>query len=159
MTVKAKRLVNDYEEGMLEFIKSCIGENYQVHTQVGLSQICPSVSNLEWKLRQFLRNGSTVDALITNSDYMPCLVMEFQSRYHDQPEAEERDRMKAALLSLAGVPLIYSRVRSCRLLHLFSKNEEVVFNLYTGQERENAEVFVRKYCEQSAYPELQIVAI
>lgn len=91
MSVKARRLVNDYEEGMLEFIQPCVGENYRVHTQVSLSQICQQVSNLDWELRQFLRSCSTVDAVITNSDYMPCLAIEFQSRYHDEPEAEERD--------------------------------------------------------------------
>ncbi len=32
MSVKPKRLVNPYEERMLEFLQTCIDENYKIHT-------------------------------------------------------------------------------------------------------------------------------
>ena len=48
MSVKAKRLVNPYEERMLEFLDTCVDNNYKIHTQVSLSQICEQVSNLDW---------------------------------------------------------------------------------------------------------------
>lgn len=158
MSVKAKRLVNPYEERMLEFLHICVDENYKIHTQVSLSQICEQVSNLDWDLRKFLSSSSAVDALIT-LNYNPCLVVEFQSKYHDPPEAKERDRKKATLLVRAGVPLIYSQVKDCGLLHLSSENNEVVVhNLYTGQGRENAQALIRKYCEQPVNHQLQVAA-
>ncbi|MEH2141055.1 DUF2726 domain-containing protein [Nostoc sp.] len=90
--------------------------------------------------------SSNVDALITNHDYNPCLVVDFQSSYHDSHEAKERDRKKATLLALAGVPLLYSRVKEFGLLHLYSQDEEVVFNLFTGEHREKAKALIIKYC-------------
>ncbi|MEG4445140.1 DUF2726 domain-containing protein [Microcoleus sp. AT9_B5] len=158
MSVKAKRLVNSYEERMLEFLHTCVDKNYKIHTQVGLSQICEQVSNLDWELKKFLFSPSAVDALITDLNYNPCLVVEFQSQYHDSAEARERDRKKATLLELAKVPLIYSRVKNCGLLYLSSQNEEVVYNLYTGQNRENAQSLIRQYSKESVAPHVQLIA-
>lgn len=158
MSVVAKRLVNHYEEGILEFLQTCIGENYQIHTQVSLLQFCEPDSILDWELRKFLFSPSTVDALITDSDYMPCLAVESQSRYHDSPKAIERDQKKAKLLELAGIPLIYTRVRKCRFLHLSCSNEEVAFNLYTGQGQQEAKALIKKYCKQSANCDVQFAA-
>jgi hypothetical protein len=149
MSVKSKRLINPYEERMLEFLQTCIQVNYKIHTQVSLCQFCELDNTLDWQLRKFLFSSS-VDALITDYDYKPCLVVEFQSQYHDSPEAKERDKKKATLLAIAGVPLLYSRVKNFGLLHLYSKDEEIVFNLFTGERRENAKALIRKYCEQSA---------
>lgn len=94
MSVRVKRLVNSYEERMLEFLQTCVDENYKIHTQVSLCQFCELDSNLDWEIRKFFFTSS-VDALITNFDYKPCLVVDFQSSYHDYPEARERDRKKA----------------------------------------------------------------
>lgn len=157
MSIKPKRLINPYEERMLEFLQTCIEVKYRIHTQVSLCQFCELDSNLDWQLRKFFFSSS-VDALITDYDYKPCLVVDFQSSYHDNPEAKERDRKKAALLTLAGVPLIYSRMKNFGLLHLSSKDEEVVFNLFTGQGREKAEVLIKKYCQQCACDEAQVAA-
>ncbi|WP_298904351.1 DUF2726 domain-containing protein [uncultured Nostoc sp.] len=145
MTIKLKRLVNAYEERMLEFLQTCVDENYKIHTQVSLCQFCELDSNLDIELRKFFFSSS-VDALITNNDYKPCLVVDFQSSYHDFAEAKERDRKKATLLALAGVPLLYSRVKEFGLLHLYSQDEEVVFNLFTGEHREKAKALIIKYC-------------
>ncbi|MBW4561176.1 MAG: DUF2726 domain-containing protein [Mojavia pulchra JT2-VF2] len=150
MSLKTKRLVNLYEERMLEFLQTCVEDNFKIHTQVSLSQFCELNSNLDWELKNFFFSSS-VDALITDYDYKPCLVVDFQSSYHDSLEAKERDRKKATLLTLAGVPLLYSRVRDFGLLHLYSKDEEVVFNLFTGERRENAKALIKKYCEQSVF--------
>jgi len=159
MSVKVKRLVNPYEERMLEFLHTCVDNNYKIHTQVSLSQICEQVSNLDWELRKFLFSPSAVDALITDLNYNPCLVVEFQSQYHDDIAAKDRDRKKASLLVLAEVPLIYSQVKDCGLLHLSSQNNEVVvYNLFTGQGRENAQELIRKYCEQPTNHKLQLAA-
>ncbi|MBG1266428.1 DUF2726 domain-containing protein [Nostoc sp. WHI] len=146
MTIKLKRLVNAYEERMLEFLQTCVDENYKIHTQVSLCQFCELDSNLDMELRKFFFSSS-VDALITNSDYKPCLVVDFQSSYHDYPEARERDRKKATLLAFAAVPLLYSRIKDFGLLHIYSQDEEVIFNLFTGNRRENAQALIRKYCE------------
>ncbi|MEH2238997.1 DUF2726 domain-containing protein [Nostoc sp.] len=157
MSVKIKILVNPYEERMLEFLQTCVDENYKIHTQVSLCQFCELDNNLDIELRKFFFSSS-VDAPITNSDYKPCLVVDFQSSYHDYPEARERDRKKATLLSLAEVPLLYSRVKDFGLLHLYSQSEEVVCNLFTGNRRENAQALIRKYCEQSISTNIRVTA-
>ncbi|MEH2380299.1 MAG: DUF2726 domain-containing protein [Nostoc sp.] len=157
MVIKSKRLVNSYEERMLEFLQTCVDENYKIHTQVSLCQFCELDSNLDIELRKFFFSSS-VDALITNSDYKPCLVVDFQSSYHDYPETRERDRKKATLLALAAVPLLYSRVKDFGLLHLYSQSEEVVCNLFTGNRRENAQALIRKYCEQSFSTDVRVTA-
>jgi hypothetical protein len=150
MPVIAKRLVNEYEEGILEFLQICVGESCKIHTQVSLLQFCEPGTILDWKLRNFLFSPTTVDALITDYDYMPCLAVESQSRYHDSPKAIERDQKKARLLEIAGIPLIYTRVKKCRFLHLSCRDEEVVFNLYTGQGLEDAKALIRQYCKPSS---------
>ncbi|MEH1882613.1 DUF2726 domain-containing protein [Nostoc sp.] len=157
MSVKIKRLVNPYEERMLEFLQTCVDENYKIHTQVSLCQFCELDSNLDIELRKFFFTSS-VDALITNSDYKPCLVVDFQSSYHDYPETRERDRKKATLLALAAVPLLYSRVKDFGLLHLYSQSEEVVCNLFTGNRRENAQALIRNYCKQSFSADVRVTA-
>ncbi|GET43626.1 DUF2726 domain-containing protein [Microseira wollei] len=134
---------------MLEFLRTCVDESYKIPTQVSLA-LCEIDSYLDKELRKFFFRSS-VDALITDSDYKPCLVVYFQSSYHDSTEAKERDRKKATLLNLARVPLIYSRLKEFGLLHLFSKDEEVVFNLFTGEGRSKAEAIIRKYCKQIEY--------
>lgn len=158
MSVRAKRLVNPYEERMLEFLHTCADNNYKIHTQVSLSQICEPISSLDWELKKFLFSSSAVDALITDLNYNPCLVVDFQSQYHDNREAKERDRKKATLLALAKVPLIYSRVKDFGLLHLYSQDEleVVVCNLFTGDGRENARSLISNYCKQSASCKVQL---
>ncbi|MEG4322080.1 MULTISPECIES: DUF2726 domain-containing protein [unclassified Microcoleus] len=161
MSVKAKRLVNSYEERMLEFLHTCVDRNYKIHTQVSLSQICEQVSNLDCELKKFLFSPSAVDALITDLNYNPCLVVEFQSQYHDNSEAKERDRKKATLLALAKVPLIYSRVKDFGKLHLSSQDEQdevVVYNLFTGEGRDNSQGLIRKYCRQSIVYQIPLIA-
>jgi hypothetical protein len=157
MSVKPKRLVNSYEERMLEFLQTCIDENYKIHTQVSLCSFCELGSSLDIKLRNFFFSSS-VDALITNKDYKPCLVVEFQSTYHDSHDARERDNKKLHLLTLAGVPLIYSRIKDFGLLHLYSQNEEEIFNLFTGEKRENAKALIRNYCEPYNFANLRVIA-
>ncbi|MEH2024263.1 DUF2726 domain-containing protein [Nostoc sp.] len=158
MSVKLKRLVNPYEQRMLEFLQTCIDKNYKIHTQVSLGSFCELDSNLNWDLKKFLFSSSSVDALITNNDYEPCLVVEFQSSYHDYPDARERDRKKATLLALAEVPLLYSRIKDFGFLHLYSQDEEVIFNLFTGNRRENAQALIRKYCEHSFSSDVRVTA-
>lgn len=157
MSIKIKRLVNPYEERMLEFVQTCLEPNYKIHTQVSLSQFCEIESSIDWDLRKFFFS-SNVDALITDFDYRPCLVVEFQSSYHDNTEARERDRKKATLLHLARVPLIYARIKDFGLLHLSSPDEEAIFNLFTGKEREKAELLIRKYCQIPTKNQMELVA-
>lgn len=157
MPLKIKRLVNAYEERMLEFLQTCVDDSYKIHTQVSLCQFCELDNSIDWELKKFFFS-SNVDALITDYDYKPCLVVDFQSSYHDSDEAKERDRKKATLLALAEVPLLYSRVKDFGLLHLYSQSEEVVCNLFTGKRRENAQALIRKYCEQSFSSDVQVTA-
>ncbi|BAY38547.1 hypothetical protein NIES2111_28950 [Nostoc sp. NIES-2111] len=155
MSIKVKRLVNPYEERMLEFLETCINNNYKIHTQVSLCQFCELNGYLDSDLKRFFFS-SNVDALITTNSYKPCLVVEFQSSYHDSAEVKERDHKKATLLSLAGIPFLYSRIQDFGLLRLFSSHEEVVFNLFTDEQRDNAKNLVKKYCELSAFAQLQL---
>ena len=157
MSVKAKLLVNPYEKRMIEFLQICVEVNYKINPQVSLCQFCEIDRPIDWELRKFLFSSS-VDALITDVDYKPCLAAEFQSSYHDNPDARERDRKKATLLNLAGVPLIYSRVKDFGLLYLSCKDEEVVFNLFTGEGREKAEALIKKSYQPSAYRNLKVAA-
>ena len=157
MSVKAKILLNSYEKSMIQFLETCVDNNYKINPQVSLSQICEQVSDLDWELKKFLFS-SAVDAVITDLNYNPCLVVEFQSQYHDRPEAKERDRKKATLLEFAKVPLIYSRVKDCGLLCLSYQDEQVVYNLYTGQNKENAQALIRQYCRESVAPQVQLIA-
>lgn len=157
MSIKPKRLVNPYEERMLEFLQTCIDENYKIHTQVSLCSFCELGSSLDSKLRSFFFSSS-VDALITNNNYQPCLVVEFQSTYHDCHDARERDNKKLHLLTLAGVPLLYSRIKDFGLLHLYSQKEEVIFNLFTGENRENAKALIRNYYEPSNFANVLAIA-
>lgn len=158
MSVKAKRLINYHAEAMLDFLQTCVGTEYKICPEVSLARICEQVNKnkLESELRRFLFSCSSVDALIVDSDYNPCLVVEFQSSYHDSAEAKERDRKKAALLKLAGVPLIYSRIYNVKLLHLYSEDEAIIHNLFTGEGREDAQAFVRRYCEKSTVSNIQL---
>lgn len=157
MSIKIKRLVNPYEERMIEFLQTCVEADYKIHTQVSLSQFCEIDSPIDWDLRRFFFS-SNVDALITDFDYRPCLVVEFQSSYHDNTEARERDRKKATLLHLARVPLIYSRIKDFGLLHLSSPDEQAIFNLFTGKGREKAELLIRKYCQLPTENQMELVA-
>ncbi|ALF53183.1 hypothetical protein ACX27_10535 [Nostoc piscinale CENA21] len=150
MSLKPKRLINTYEERMLEFLQTCIDDNYKIHTQVSLCQFCEINGFLDSELKRFFFS-SNVDALITNQDYKPCLVIEFQSSYHDSLEARKRDTKKATLLTSAGIPFLYSRVKDFGLLQLYSHSEEVVFNLFTGEGRENARNLIRKYYTPSIF--------
>ena len=59
---------------------------------------------------------------------------------------------------LAGVPLVYSRIKDFGILHLYSKNEEVFFNLFTGEGRENAKDLIDKYCQKSVGCNLLVAA-
>jgi hypothetical protein len=157
MYLKQKRLVNSYEERMLEFLETCIDSNSKIYTQVSLSQICEPITFLDPDLRKFLFSSS-IDALVTDLDFMPCLAIEFQSSYHDSANASERDQKKARLLSMAKVPLIYSRIKDFGLLQIYSQDEVVIFNLFTGQGREAAKVLIQKYCYNSNSQKLKIVA-
>jgi hypothetical protein len=149
MSIKVKRLVNAYEERMLEFLQTCIDDNYKIHTQVSLCSFCELGNYPDAEIRKFLFS-SNVDALITDNDYKPCLVVEFQSSYHDSPKSQDNDNKKLQILNLAGVPLIYSRIKDFGLLRLYSTSEEVIFNLFTGEKRDNAQAFIKKYYQSSS---------
>lgn len=147
MYLKPKRLINHYEERMLEFLQTCFDDRYKLFVQVSLSQICQPESIIkDVELRKFLFSASSVDVLITDTNFMPCLVVDCQSSYHDSPESKERDRKKASLLSLAGVPVIYSRIQDFGLLKLYSERDFVLLNLFTGEGREESRVFIQQNC-------------
>lgn len=153
MSIKVKRLVNEYEQRMLEFIKTCLDNNYYLYTQVGLSQICQIVAPINYELKNFLYSSTTVDCLITDLNFLPLLVIEFQSKYHDNFDAIERDRKKAELLKIAGIPLIYTKIKEFGLLNLYSvnKGENVVFNLFSGEGKFQAKDFVKQHCSILKY--------
>ena len=155
MYLKQKRLVNSYEERMLEFLETCIDSNSKIYTQVSLSQICEPITLLDTDLIKFLFSSS-IDAVVTDLDFMPCLAVEFQSSYHISDNAKERDKKKAKLLSMAKVPLIYSRIKDFGLLQIYSQDEVVIFNLFTGRGREDAKSLIQKSYQVSTFQPLKI---
>ncbi len=157
MSLQIKRLVNPYEERMLEFLRMCVDEKSKIYTQVSLSQICEPITFLDADLRKFFFSSS-IDALVTDSNFMSCLAVEFQSRYHDSDNAKERDQKKAKLLSMAKIPLVYSRIKDFGLLQIYSQDEVVIFNLFTGQGKEDAKSLIQKSCQVSTFQPLKIAA-
>ena len=155
MFLQVKRLVNPYEERMLEFLETCTDNSSKIYTQVSLSQICEPITVIDADLRKFLFSSS-IDAVVTDLDFMPCLAVEFQSSYHNSANAKERDQKKAKLLSMANVPLIYSRIKDFGLLQIYSQDEVVIFNLFTGQGREDAKSLIQKSYQVSTFQPLKI---
>ncbi len=155
MSLQVKRLVNPYEERMLEFLETCIDKNAKIYTQVSLSQVCELKTFIDADLRKFFFSSS-IDALVTDFNFMPCLAVEFQSIYHDSDNAKERDQKKAKLLSMAKIPLIYSRIKDFGLLQIYSQDEVVIFNLFTGQGKEDAKLLIQKSCQVFTFQPLKI---
>lgn len=116
--------------------------SYSSHNPLAFECVKFFLSWIKFLLFSFLTFNPT---LITNKDYKPCLVVEFPSTYHDSHDARELDNKKLHLLTLAGVPLIYSRIKDFGLLHLYSQNQEVIFNLFTGEKRENAKALIKTH--------------
>ena len=129
--------------------------SYSSHNPLAFECVKFFLSWIKFLLFSFLTFNPT---LITNKDYKPCLVVEFPSTYHDSHDARELDNKKLHLLTLAGVPLIYSRIKDFGLLHLYSQNEEVIFNLFTGEKRENAKALIKNYCEPSNFANVLAIA-
>jgi hypothetical protein len=44
------------------------------------------------------------------------------------------------------------------LLNLYSQHKAVIFNLFTGEHRENAQALIRKYCQPSNSSKLPAIA-
>lgn len=148
-SVKPRKLFNPYERGIADLVRESLEKDYLVYQEVGLSKIC-EIGNgqIDWELRNFWRSASSVDILVTDLDANPCLVVEAQSTYHDQPDVKERDKKKAILLSLAGIPLIYTRVYLPEL-HILnvSSQEKVTMHLYTKQGLTQAKELIHSSCK------------
>jgi hypothetical protein len=99
------------------------------------------------ELKRFLFSSTSIDALLTDSNTKPIACFEFQSSYHDSPEAQERDRKKAELILSANIPLLYTRLREVGLLEITfaDTKDSLTFNLFTGEGREEAKQRVLEY--------------
>ena len=77
-------------------------------------------------------------------------MIECQSRYHDNPEAQERDRKKACLLQAVSVPLLYVRrlEEDSRFYRFYTPDacEVALYNLVTQAGRAELADWLAQEC-------------
>lgn len=143
-------------------LQLCLGDRFHYFAEYPLEKICQRPPHCwldkdDWK---FLVN-SRVDIAMMERDFgtnrKASLVVECQFRYHDNPEAQERDRRKAHLLKTVGVPLIYVRQvpQDPRFYRFYTPDdtEDVFYNIVTQENRDQIEILLqnhqRRWCEDS----------
>lgn len=135
----------------LEMLSSWLPQPaYNIFPEVALARFLKPVqctTPRDEELRRFLFSSTSIDALLTDSNPQPIACFEFQSSYHDSPEAQQRDRKKAELILSANIPLIYTRIREVGLLDITfaDTRRSLTFNLFTGEGREEAKQQVLEY--------------
>lgn len=105
-------IVNDLETQVIELMELLLPSQYRCCPQVPLEVICPRSSDssrLPDNLWRFWVN-SRVDIAVMDwgqgSDRAAKLVIECQSWYHDNPEAQERDRSNICLVATSNRPVL-----------------------------------------------------
>lgn len=81
--------------------------NYPLDQIVDLDRLKPHVSPEAWRYGRFCRLDTV---LVTPVDGDPIAAFELDSQYHDDPQAQNNDRLKDALLAAAHIQLF--RLRS-----------------------------------------------
>lgn len=151
MQIQPQPLLGPLAKRNLELLRSWFPKPlYDVFPEVALGRFLKfshRTTPRDEELRRFLFSSSSVDALVVNSLAEPLACFEFQSSYHDTPEAQERDKKKAELILSANIPLLYTRIREAGLLEItFADTQDfVTFNLFTGKGRRKAKQIVDKY--------------
>ncbi len=145
---------NDYEAFILELVEMLLGDHYRCWGQIPLGVICarPHDVYLPEKLFKFRANSRVDIALLEKGigvSRKAKLVIECQSYWHDNHEAQTRDRLKAELLQSAGVPLIYVRRvnTDSRFYRFFTpdQSQEVLYNIITQTEKRQLRDFLNQF--------------
>ncbi|EAW38320.1 hypothetical protein [Lyngbya sp. PCC 8106] len=105
---------NEYEMTVMDMLEVILGDRFRYCPQVPLEIICSRsefchLPNDIWK---FWVNSKVDIALMERTfpaNRQAKLVVECQSYFHNLPDVQKRDRLKAELLSVVKVPLIYVR--------------------------------------------------
>ena len=152
---RSGELINMFEMTVTDIVELCLGNRFRYFAEYPLEKICQRPENA-WLAKedwQFLVSSRVDIAVIDRScgsDRRAKLVIECQSRWHDNLMAQRRDRKKAQLLASIGVPLIYARQVEVdqRFIRFYTPEDqqETVYNLVTQSNRAELEAFFQQYC-------------
>ncbi len=131
---------NEYEMIVMDILEVILGDRFRYCPQVPLEIICSRsefyhLPNDIWKFWV----SSKVDIALMERTFPASrkakLVVECQSHWHDLPEIQKRDWLKAELLAAVKVPLIYVRRvdEDTRFYRFFTPNkqDEIYYNPIT----------------------------
>ena len=97
-----KTLISKSERGYFEAIKQSLPDGYFVFPQINLASFINRTDGARFH-NELFRN---VDFLITNSEYVPQLVIEINDQTHFNAERKERDEKVKNICEEAGVPIL-----------------------------------------------------
>ena len=97
-----ERLISKNEAEFFKAIASALPSGYCVFPQVNLASFIEKNGNARYRSELF-RN---VDFLITDSEYMPKIVVEINDQTHLERDRRERDERVAKICDEAGIPII-----------------------------------------------------
>lgn len=148
-------VMNDNERMTLEILKTILGgDRYQFCPQLPLSVVCDRTEpgwlpNEIWQFWVSSRLDLTIVKWEFPASSKAKLVVECQSPLHDLPDVRERDRKKAELLALVGVPLIYTRSadEDPRFVRFFTPHgdTEIFYNPISQDGRQQLEDWLGNY--------------
>ncbi|MEB3882306.1 DUF2726 domain-containing protein [Lyngbya sp. CCY1209] len=148
-------VMNDNERMTLEILKTILGsDRYQFCPQLPLSVVCDRTDpgwlpNEIWKFWVSSRLDFTLLEWGFCASSKAKLVVECQSPFHDLPDVMERDRKKAELLAVVGVPLIYTRSvdEDRRFIRFFTPHgdTEIFYNSINRDGRQQLEDWLGGY--------------
>jgi Protein of unknown function (DUF2726) len=106
--LKKRPIMNNKEKDVYEAAKSIINQGEMVFTQITMGAIISSDSSYSSDV--YSAYGSKrIDILICKNDRMPLLAIEYNGSGHfgnDKSKTEMRDKVKAAALEKARIPLL-----------------------------------------------------
>ena len=97
-----KALITETEKEFYIAIKSSLSAEYQVFPQINLASFIERTDNSRFR-NELFRN---VDFLVTDSNYMPKVVIEINDKTHLENERKERDEKVKKICEEAGIPII-----------------------------------------------------
>jgi hypothetical protein len=147
-------MVNAYALSIAEILRRVLGNEYWYNFEFPLQLLCNKGEHtfLPKELWQFWVN-SRLDITVMSTKLgqncrKACLLVECQSPFHDWPDAEQRDHMKANIIRPTGIPLIYVRYADYpRILKFWTDStEEVFYNPFTGDGWEALTRLIKNQC-------------
>lgn len=148
-------IINELEIFVMDILEIVLGDRFRYCPQVPLQVICSRsdtssrLPDEDWK---FWAN-SRVDIAVMEKGYCDSrkakLVVECQSHYHDNLNAQARDRKKSRFLAAVGVPLVYVRrvEENQRFYRFYTPNQqqEVIYRVTTQEGRAELEAFLQAW--------------